>query len=825
MELEQIVTHNEQHKLITKKTLWAFLVLLLLLFITFYPILFRGKILLPLDQLNTMNLPYSEQYNNVSVHNHFLFDAITQYYPYKVLAREEILSGSFAYWNPYIFGGYPEYAYTHATHFDITNIILFLCEMPMAYQLQIILQLLIAGFGMYLLLRFYKVSATISLIFAAAYMMNSMFITTLLHRWILGSFCWIPYIIVMLLSYYNRRKVFYLVFSSIFLAFSFVGGSFQTSAFVTIVLFLFHVLHLMSVKHQIVPLKYMLMPVIVFFLGFALSSIMWVPSLEFLYLDIGSRASGMYRDYPILNRILSFPLLISFFIPELVGSVRAFDLTKIANLSIFEFTGFIGFVPGLFGVLGIFFLWRKKIAVRPLIILAIIGLLLSLVTPLYKYFYHRFIIVYIFSIVVVGAVALDDFIIKRGNWDNSKKWFKYPAILFGIIFIGIVILNIIISRNFGKYYLMAQKYIEANMYRGQLAAGNEVWMLGRIDKTFEHFSITSSTIYIPILLITIVFILLYLYSRKKITNHSFILKCFAVITFFQLFIFARSWLPMIDPIIYPLYPETEATRFLQTDSSKFRVLPNYDLTSSKRVFQPNILSMYKISTLSGYSSLFPKTIGNSLRGSNINPKLLGLANVKYIITNKERKLTDTSLFLVNSGAINIYQNLNWHPRAYVVYNHEVVTNDETVIKKMSDTSFVGSTVIFGENPEQPINLYDLNIKNEMEILSLESNYIKILVNTQKEGYLVLSDTYYPGWKVFVDGKEKKIMKANYIMRSVTVPEGKSVVEFHFKPLSYKIGKWITFSALFICFLIIFISLIHTKKHSDTKLNFNAREAA
>jgi len=497
-----------------KQNIWALVILILFLLVVFYPILFSGKILLPLDQANTMTLPYSEQYDEVSAHNHFLFDSMTQFYPHKVFAREEALSGNFIYWNPYIFGGYPEYAYTHTTHFDITNIILFFCNMPMAHQLQIILQFLIAGFGMFVLLRFHRISAIVSLICATAYMLNSMFITTLLHRWILGSFCWVPYIILMTLYYREHRKVYYLVFSSIFLAFSFVGGSFQTSAYIILLLWVFYFSYFLSVDRQLGFFKSLLIPGLIFLLGFVLSAIMWIPSLEFFFLDIGSRASGV-REYPILKRLLSIPLLTSFFIPELVGSVSAFDLTKVANACIFEFNGFIGFVPGLFGIWGVFFLWRKKPVVRPYIILSIIGLVIPLSTPLYRYLYHRFFIVYVFGVVVVGAVALEELIQGKGVSGNFKKWLKYPAVLFEGIFICIVSVNIIVSMNYDHFYLMAKRYIQANMYRGQMAAGNESWMLSRIGETFEHFSITSSTMFIPFLTITICFGLLLFYCQEK----------------------------------------------------------------------------------------------------------------------------------------------------------------------------------------------------------------------------------------------------------------------------------------------------------------------
>ena len=54
---------------------------------------------------------------------------------------------------------------------------------------------------------------------------------------------------------------------------------------------------------------------------------------------------------------------------------------------------------------------------------------------------------------------------------------------------------------------------------------------------------------------------------------------------------------------------------------------------------------------------------------------------------------------------------------------------------------------------------------------------------------ILSDAYYPGWKVFVDGKERKIVRANHGLRGVKVKPGDNVVEFLYQPWSFRIGLW------------------------------------
>ena len=42
-------------------------------------------------------------------------------------------------------------------------------------------------------------------------------------------------------------------------------------------------------------------------------------------------------------------------------------------------------------------------------------------------------------------------------------------------------------------------------------------------------------------------------------------------------------------------------------------------------------------------------------------------------------------------------------------------------------------------------------------------------------YLVLTENYYSGWRVYVNGSEKNIIRVNYNLRGVVVPQGESMV--------------------------------------------------
>jgi uncharacterized membrane protein YfhO len=62
------------------------------------------------------------------------------------------------------------------------------------------------------------------------------------------------------------------------------------------------------------------------------------------------------------------------------------------------------------------------------------------------------------------------------------------------------------------------------------------------------------------------------------------------------------------------------------------------------------------------------------------------------------------------------------------------------------------------------------------------------------GYLVLTDTHYPGWQATVDGAPAEILVANHAFRAVVLGAGQHIVEFIYRPLSFRLGAWLTLAA-------------------------------
>ena len=71
----------------------------------------------------------------------------------------------------------------------------------------------------------------------------------------------------------------------------------------------------------------------------------------------------------------------------------------------------------------------------------------------------------------------------------------------------------------------------------------------------------------------------------------------------------------------------------------------------------------------------------------------------------------------------------------------------------------------------------------------DSGKVILTVDTPKPGLVVLTDTFYPGWKATVNGRPAPIWPANLAFRAVAVEAGNHRIEFSYDPNCFYIGLW------------------------------------
>lgn len=272
--------------------------------------------------------------------------------------------------------------------------------------------------------------------------------------------------------------------------------------------------------------------------------------------------------------------------------------------------------------------------------------------------------------------------------------------------------------------------------------------------------------------------------------------------------------------IYKSFPvKNKIIEFLKKDPDVFRIAGNLP-------FYPNSSMVNNIRSIEGSSYVLNKryaeficAVNNksidsidisgaaeSIKIENFNSKLLSLLNIKYILTKYPINYKNWSLVLEDEGT-KIYKNNLFVPRIFLVPQVKIVENEKKILEEMKKDSFdYKKTVILEEKINTLLNKE--KILGETKEIKSKNDEIIIKVKTDNPCFLVLSENYFPGWKVFVDGKQKKLFRANYFMQAVFLSSGFHKVKFMYSPFSFKIGAFISCITLLIIILICF--LIYTK---------------
>ena len=318
-------------------------------------------------------------------------------------------------------------------------------------------------------------------------------------------------------------------------------------------------------------------------------------------------------------------------------------------------------------------------------------------------------------------------------------------------------------------------------YYGQIF-GPEIMQL--IKKT--RLDIFKYDVLRGIFLVTLVFTTFFLFLKNKISDRTaFTLILFFV--FFDLINISNRYLDR-DLFLKPsrinkFYNENNADKQILKDTSYFRVFqPKSTMQNARASFFHN--------SVGGYHGAKPRRLEQfyKLFLQSKKTALLDILNVKYVIEEKEG----------NTKAIENPNNLGM---AWFVEKIIFEENPDSIYMNLLKFDLKQTAIIENKNidiisypNERRISKIEL-LKNKPheKIYSIESN---------KPGFVVFSEMFYPGWKAKINNKEVNVYKVNFILRGIFVQKGNNKIKFYFEPSSIKYG-----SLFQIVSIIVFVALI------------------
>ncbi len=172
------------------------------------------------------------------------------------------------------------------------------------------------------------------------------------------------------------------------------------------------------------------------------------------------------------------------------------------------------------------------------------------------------------------------------------------------------------------------------------------------------------------------------------------------------------------------------------------------------------------------------------------------------------------------GKSQIYRNPDAFERAYFVPQAIVAHSKEAAeTAVLNHATELDKLVILEPTGNQvPTQLgAAASVSSDVTITNYGLNRIEIATNSDIPGFLLLADTYYPGWRATVDGQDTPVYLANTLVRAVALPAGSHTVVFSFWPPDF-IGAAIISGLTLLGSLIALIVLWRrgTQKQSSSR---------
>jgi hypothetical protein len=701
--------------------------------------------------------------------------------PLRFYLAQELKAGRLPLWTERLYAGYPLLAETTIAAFYPPNLVFFtLLPAVLGFHVNFAFAFFLAGIFTYLFCRLIKLSRGASLLSAIAFTFSGYWVTHITHNIVIDTIAWFPVEIYLLERFVRASKRSSILLLSLVLgvvvAVQFLAGHaqfFVYSLFFAGVYFLFRLWSGALRQRQVgFGLVSMALSAIV---ALGLSAIQILPSLE--YFRLSERAGGLSSEI-INEHPFHFKELVTFVFPNYNGTPVNFTHNPpFQDKGIYwEMTAYVGLLTLLLAGASLLRI-RSGIQVFLYVLLLFslimamggIGPLSSLLTiPPFGYFRipSRFLYFTTFALAILAGFGLDHLIgrlISTHRPTSSGKLF--------VIHLAAISLVVADLFRFGYRYnpvYPAQEWLEKP---------RTVEILQEDTGFFRIFDIGLSSVNEENV---------YLKARKK----------------------ERGWsgdLHTYRHLLNWLMPKTNL--FYEIDHAGGVMALSLELV--KRVD-----SLVRTSALTG-------EVGEE----RLNPtarKLFNLLGVKYFISAVE--LFDDTVSLVGNTdgtqepVFRVYENPAVLPEAFIVAEARSFSDREAVFAELLREEFDPLAQVLLEGEEGLLTEdFAGSGSSDREVIGVMRNEnqqeVMVTAKASEPGWLVLTDTFYPGWNAYVDGAKTTILRADYLFRAVPVPAGEHNVVFRYEPESFWWGVRITLATAAVTLVGILLLAIKGRKNA------------
>ncbi len=690
-------------------------------------------------------------------------DFLTQFYPWMKVYAESIKDFTFPFWSRYFHSGFPLMAEGQIGGFYPLNIVMFfLLPFKVAYNYSVILHFVLAGCFSCAYARRVGADQWGGALAALLFCFGSAYAGAFYNVVTLRTLIWFPLVLLLFEYFISSKKLLYIIIAGIVVGAQFLAGFIQMAAYS----FVFYIVYMIcSFCFKRISLKKSILAIFTFSL---LAIIVGAPQILLTYnlAQTTARASSslgfaLWKSYSPIS-------LLNMFFPGWMG-----------------FLGhqlFIGIFSLIFLLYGIIY-HRKNYAIKALIIVGILAFLAALgkYNPLYvallkiTEFYSfrnpsKFLFFSIFCASIISGVGFSRFFIEF-----NSKYIKVVAKVFGIIIVSSIAL-FFASKTFliifkDRIIALLQSYTLKHVYgkpyhRYSLDAYMEkaksVYHAALESVSLNNFFIIFSLVMVIIVLLMCI----YIYKNpSRVRRLKIPIFC---LIFIDLYVYSFYGTGFTNNIGFNATRPKEGNvlSILRSDDELFRILP-FDLTDEKMPFwaKPNANILINVDSVAAYTPLAEESYVNNLSGLEAVDSSLGvlepseesiehkyqmlrLLNVKYIVSARQ---LDYGFFktIARDRNLFLYELTDYLPRVFFT------TDIEGIIA--------------------------IDKRTDIKLIEYKDGYCEVDIDAHKDGFLIFSENYYPGWSVYVDGKEQGLLEINGLVQGVFLKRGRYNVVFEYRP--------------------------------------------
>ena len=208
----------------------------------------------------------------------------------------------------------------------------------------------------------------------------------------------------------------------------------------------------------------------------------------------------------------------------------------------------------------------------------------------------------------------------------------------------------------------------------------------------------------------------------------------------------------------------------------------------------NIGDWYGLETFDTYAASVP---GSLWQFDLSSPRVLDILGIRYYFGLTPQWPGLREVFEGRSGQ-KVFENPKAFPRVWAVHGGLEVADAREARATLSDEKFDARHNVF-EIGQSPPKLEACD-GDEVWMPHHEPNYVAIRAALPCRGMVILTDSWFPGWRASVDGHPAKIEKAYGAFRGVVVEAGDHTIEMRYRPWSVYLGAAISAAAAMIALL-------------------------